>query len=517
MIGFISFVLLYEFKQLYSIFVYKHALMSGEHLKRNLGLFGLIATGISSMIGASIYIVPFQIQKTVPGIGPYVGIAFIVAAIPSLLAALSYAILSSAMPRAGGTYIYASRSMHPFWGFAASFSQWFGLSIVMGVVAYMVIPFFNQMIVLLVGENQFHFFEQGHNRLWAALFLLWFFVFINIRGIKTYQVTVISLVIVTFLLSGLVIYFGLSTTRAEFIEAVSKQKGIQITTQVANWNIKTIVSASAILFASFIGFDAIAQAGGEAKNPTKNLPRAILITIILVGLFYIVFTYSIYQLVPWNFIAQEAIEKEVSAPSLLSYMLPKWWSFLIMGGACIALLKDLPSMILSVSRLVFAWSKDALFPKRFMAIHSTYQSPYQAILFSGLVATSGIVGTHFASDIFLGIDIMVISMLANFILICIAVLSIPKYNPVLAAEISIFKNIYLQKLIAGTGVVSLTFFLILMIEQDVNSISKAWYFYPSLVWLIVMVIASVIFFIYWSKLQKTNTDLTEQFKQLPQE
>jgi amino acid transporter len=325
------------------------------------------------------------------------------------------------------------------------------------------------------------------------------------------------LVIVTFLLSGLVIYFGLSTTRAEFIEAVSKQKGIQITTQVANWNIKTIVSASAILFASFIGFDAIAQAGGEAKNPTKNLPRAILITIILVGLFYIVFTYSIYQLVPWNFIAQEAIEKEVSAPSLLSYMLPKWWSFLIMGGACIALLKDLPSMILSVSRLVFAWSKDALFPKRFMAIHSTYQSPYQAILFSGLVATSGIVGTHFASDIFLGIDIMVISMLANFILICIAVLSIPKYNPVLAAEISIFKNIYLQKLIAGTGVVSLTFFLILMIEQDVNSISKAWYFYPSLVWLIVMVIASVIFFIYWSKLQKTNTDLTEQFKQLPQE
>jgi uncharacterized membrane protein len=96
-------------------------------------------------------------------------------------------------------------------------------------------------------------------------------------------------------------------------------------------------------------------------------------------------------------------------------------------------------------------------------------------------------------------------------------LSIPKYNPVLAAEISIFKNTFLQKLIAGIGVISLSFFLILMIEQDLNSISKAWYFYPSLVWLIVMVIASIIFFIYWSKLQKTNTNLTEQFKQLPQE
>lgn len=491
--------------------------MSAVHLKRNLGLLGLIATGISSMIGASIYIVPFQIQKNIPGIGPYVGIAFLIAAIPSLLAAFSYAILSSAMPRAGGTYIYASRSMHPFWGFVASFSQWFGLSIVMGVVAYMVIPFFNQMIVILVGENQFTFFEQGNNRLWAALFLLWFFVFINIRGIKTYQVTVISLVLLTFLLAGLVIFFGFNKTQVEFIQAVWDQKGIHILNESAVWNWKTIVSASAVLFASFIGFDAIAQAGGEAKNPTKNLPRAILITIVLVGLFYLVFTYSIYRLVPWNFIAQEAIQKEVSAPSLLNYMLPKSWSFLIMGGACIALLKDLPSMILSVSRLVFAWSKDALFPKRFMKIHPQYQSPYQAILFSGLISTVGILATHFASDIFLGIDIMVISMLVNFILICIAVLSIPKYNPNLAKEISIIKNPFLQKTIASLGILSLSFFLFLMVEQDLNSIPKSWYFYPSLLWLLVMLLATFLFFIYWNRLQKKQAALLAHFKKLPQE
>jgi APA family basic amino acid/polyamine antiporter len=174
-------------------------------------------------------------------------------------------------------------------------------------------------------------------------------------------------------------------------------------------------------------------------------------------------------------------------------------------------------MILSVSRLVFAWSKDALFPKRFMAIHSTFQSPYQAIIFSGLVATCGIIGTHFASDIFLGIDIMVISMLVNFILICIAVLNIGKYNPNLSKAISIIKNRTVQIIIASLGVLSLSFFLILMIEQDINSVSKAWYFYPSLVWLIVMIISSIIFFVYWNKLKKTGVDLKEYFKQLPQE
>jgi preprotein translocase subunit YajC len=56
-----------------------------------------------------------------------------------------------------------------------------------------------------------------------------------------------------------------------------------------------------------------------------------------------------------------------------------------------------------------------------------------------------------------------------------------------------------------------------MIEQDINSVSKSWYFYPSLVWLIVMLIASLIFFIYWRRLQKNNTDLKEEFKKLPQE
>jgi APA family basic amino acid/polyamine antiporter len=63
-------------------------------LSRNITVTGLVATGISSMIGASIYIVPFMLQKNVPGIGPYILPAFLVAAFPALFAALAYAILS---------------------------------------------------------------------------------------------------------------------------------------------------------------------------------------------------------------------------------------------------------------------------------------------------------------------------------------------------------------------------------------------------------------------------------------
>ena len=97
-----------------------------------MGLLLITATGICSMMGASINVIPFMIQKNIPGIGPYVVPAFLFAAIPAVFAAFAYAILSSAMPRAGGSYLYASRGLSPYLGFIASFSQWFGLSIVIG-------------------------------------------------------------------------------------------------------------------------------------------------------------------------------------------------------------------------------------------------------------------------------------------------------------------------------------------------------------------------------------------------
>ncbi|WP_421796565.1 amino acid permease [Haliscomenobacter sp.] len=123
--------------------------MTNTPLSRKLGLMGLIATGVCSMIGASINIMPFMIQRNVPGIGPYVLPAFMFAALPALLAAIAYGLLATAMPRAGGSYHYVSRGVNTYLGFVASFSQWFGLSIVIGVVAYMIIPFFRDIALTL--------------------------------------------------------------------------------------------------------------------------------------------------------------------------------------------------------------------------------------------------------------------------------------------------------------------------------------------------------------------------------
>ena len=480
-----------------------------------MGLMLVTATGICSMMGASINVIPFMIQKNVPGIGPYVVPAFLFAAIPAIFAAYSYAILSSSMPRAGGSYLYASRGLSPYLGFIASFSQWFGLSIVIGVIAYIIVPFIRDVFFNLGLISISDFLEIGYVRLSISLILIWVFVYVNIIGGKLYRNTLIPMLFIMFALGSIVIVSGVLFNQNDFIEAVFEVEKREITSiQYKQFDWRVFLTASTLLFSSFIGFDAIAQTGNEAKNPTKNIPRAILLAIFIVSIYYILFTISVYNIVPWNFVADESLIKDITAPGLLSYVLPPFWGILIILGATIALINDLPAMILSVSRLMFAWSKDKIFPKKVSHIHEKYNTPHISIFVVGVVASVGSIGSHFAGDFFLGIDIMVTSMMINFLLMCITVITIAKVNPKLYKEITILKNRSLQKIIGYLGSVVIVIFLVIHTYKDLTSEVDAWYFHSTFIYLIVMTLASLYFLIRWIKIKRNNKHI---FKSLPSE
>ncbi len=489
---------------------------SSKGLSRQLGLVGLAATGICSMLGASVYVVPFMIQRNVPGIGPNVLPAFLFAALPALLAAMAYAILSSAMPRAGGSYIFASRGLSPYLGFVASFSQWFGLSIAIGVISYIIIPFIRDVVDAMGWEAWAQWLETGYVRVSLAIILLWTFVLINIIGLKFYERTLIPLMFVMFALGAIVIFAGFSFNQADFAAALLEQEGRTVPNQSSPFQFGTFLTAAALLFSSFIGFDSIAQAGGEAKNPQKALPTAIAIAVLTVGTYYFVFTAAVYHTVPWSFVAEEAMQRDITAPGLLSYVLSPGWAIAIILGAAIALINDLPAMLLSVSRLMFAWAEDGIFPKQVARIHPKKHTPYLAILISGGMATVGILGSHLAGDFFLGIDIMVTSMLVNFLLMCITVISLPTYNPKVVKDISVFKSRNIQLIFAGLGAALLSLFLVVHTSKDLNAEVGAWYFHSTYVWLIVMGIASLIFFWKVRQLRKNGMEVKEYFKELPE-
>ena len=148
---------------------------AGPTLAREMGVLGLVATGVCAMVGAAINVIPFMIQRNVPGIGASVLPAYLLAAVPALFAALAYAILASAMPRAGGSYVYASRALNPYLGFVASFSQWFSLCVAIGVVSYLLVPFLRDVALAAGAGGVSAALETGAARLGDPLVVLWAF------------------------------------------------------------------------------------------------------------------------------------------------------------------------------------------------------------------------------------------------------------------------------------------------------------------------------------------------------
>jgi len=488
-------------------------------LARHIGLLGLTATGICSMMGAAINFIPFTIQRNVPGIGPDVLSAFMIAMIPALLAALAYAILASAMPRAGGSYVYASRAINPYFGFVASFSQWFGLSMAIGVVSYVIVPFMRDAALAVDAADLAAWLELGPVRLFISLGFLWLFVWVNMRGIQLYEKTLIPLMFIMFALGAIVIFTGFSFDHTDFAAALMEKEGRTIPDAPAGggFSLTYFFAATAVLFASFIGFDSIAQAGGEAKNPNRNLPIAIGLTIVIVGAFYMLFTAAVYHAIPWQFVAAEALEKDISAPGLLGYLLSPTITMLILTGAVIALINDLPAMLLATSRLMFAWAEDGIFPKAAANVHPTLHTPHVAILLSAGMSSIGILGCHFAGDFFLGVDLLLLSMLVNFLLMCVSVLMLPSRNPAIAEKIAIFKSRSLQIPLAGLGALMLFSLLLVHINKDLTANVSAWYFHSTWVWLLVMAGASAIYFYKMTGLRKSGVNVDELFKQLPPE
>ena len=133
------------------------------------------------------------------------------------------------------------------------------------------------------------------------------------------------------------------------------------------------------------------------------------------------------------------------------------------------------------------------------------------------MASVGILGSHLAGDFFLGVDILVTSMLVNFLVMCLSVLWLPRNNPALAREIKVVRSRPLQVTLAVAGVVFLGGFLVIHIWKDLTSTVAEWYFHSTVVWVVVMLVASAIFFREMHGLRKSGADIDAIFSDLPPE
>ena len=310
---------------------------------------------------------------------------------------------------------------------------------------------------------------------------------------------------------------GFLNDLADFFRALEAQRIPQPDPSVAAPapNVGAFVAGAAVLFSSFIGFDAISQAGGEAKNASKNLPRSIVVAIAVVTLYYIAFTAAVYHAVPWDYIYRVSLVRDVSAPALLTPLLPAWLSVIILLAVTTAILNSIPSVMLANSRMLFAFAEDRVFPATLATIHPVYRTPHHAITLTAISGSLSVLGCHFAGDFFLGVDLLVLSMLLNFILIAIAVITLPRVNPTLYREVAFVRSRAVQVAIAVAGAVLLSALLIVQVVADLTS-PTPWYLRSTTVWVVVMLAASVVFAVFWRRLRASGIDpRTQIFNQLP--
>ncbi|MEM7370443.1 MAG: universal stress protein [Bacteroidota bacterium] len=321
-----------------------------KKLERTLSLPYVVAIAIGGMLGSGIFVLPgIAAAKT----GPSIWMAYLLSGLCVLPAALSKSELATAMPTSGGTYIYLERVFGPLFGTISGFGLWFSLLL--------------KSSFALVGVSAYLFVLANVPLKVTSLVLLFIIIGLNIMGVK--KVGLAQLIIVSISLLGLIAVSILGVFRLEpanlepaFTEGMSG-----------------FIGAIGFVFVSYAGVTKVAAIAEEVKNPGKNLPRAILLALILIGIIYGSVVFVLVGNIP---IAE-----------LSTDLKPIHTLFLTLGGpiagtiAAVLGVITLSSMansgVLSASRFPFAMSRDHLLPPAFHKVSSKFLTPYVCILVTG--------------------------------------------------------------------------------------------------------------------------------------
>jgi APA family basic amino acid/polyamine antiporter len=340
--------------------------------------------GIAAMIGGSIFVL------TGPAIGlagSAVIIAFIINATITLFTAMAYAELGSAMPEAGGGYLWVREGLPRPNAFISGWMAWFAHIVAGSLYAVSFASFLNGLLMQL---NLFK--DIGSEGTLLILGIIPFdkviaiasvaaFTYVNFKGTsetgKTGDiVTVIQLGLIFTLIGA-----GLWTMHANPGWTLNFSNFMPM-------GIAGIVAAMGLTFIAFEGYEVIVQTGEEVKNPKRNIPRAIFISLSAVVVLYCLIAFvSIGAIFPeggvpsWKFIGDQG-ELGISAAAEL--IIP-YGAFIVLGGGMISTLAALNATTFSSARVAFAMGRHYNLPHKFSAIHHRNKTPYIAILLSGLI------------------------------------------------------------------------------------------------------------------------------------
>lgn len=337
-------------------------MVSTDGLDRNLGLYPTMMISMGAMIGSGIFVLPAIGYKKA---GAAVILAYVVSAIVVLPAALSKSEMATAMPESGGTYIYIDRALGPLFGTIAGVGSWFSLTFksafaLVGLGSYLLLiaPVSSSIIIPL------------------ALVLGSLVVVLNILG--TELSGKVQSVIVSIVLLGLLAFSVNAGFEGNFgnLEPFAKK---------GSWG---VITAAAFVFVSFAGVTKIASIAEEVENPGKNLPRAMIGSMSIMTVVYVLVVTGIVVIADSDGLLHGGPDGGASLTPMAegAEVLFGGFGVLVVSILAIVALTSMANAgILSTSRFPLAMSRDDLVPPQLSTVSSRYGTPRNSILLTGAV------------------------------------------------------------------------------------------------------------------------------------
>ncbi|NRD77586.1 amino acid permease [Bacillus sp. BRMEA1] len=386
-----------------------------KELKRALGLMDLILLGIGCIVGTGIFVVTGVIAAQ--SAGPAIILSFILAGIACALAAFCYAEFSSSIPVSGSVYTYTYATLGELIGFLIGWDLMLEYVIALAAVATGWSSYFQSLIagfnlhVPAILASAPGSGQGGVVNLPAIIIILLITALVS-KGVK--ESTRFNNVIVL-LKIGIVLLFVFA--------------GIKYV-KPANWTpfmpfgFNGVVTSAATVFFAYIGFDVIANASEEVKNPQRNMPIGIVASLAICTFLYVVVSLILTGMVPYT-------KLNVGDPVsfALKFVGQNSIAGIISVGAIIGITTVLLALLYSQIRLTYAMSRDGLLPKVFAKVHPKFQTPFKNTWMTGFIA-AGIAGFV---DLTTLAHLVNMGTLAAFTLISISVIALRKKQPNLKA------------------------------------------------------------------------------------
>ncbi len=386
-------------------------------LRRALTVWDLIALGVGCIIGVGVFVLPGV--EAAKHAGPGIILSFAIAGLACGCSALCYAELAAMIPVAGSayTYGYATLGELPAWiiGWDLLLEYMVAACLVsIGWSAYLVNllnnilrPWGAQLPAALVNapldwsDTAHRFVTTGAVINIPAIFIVGLLTILLVRGVK--ESSRINLIIVIVKLAVIVFFIVLAVWHVK----------------PANWQpfmpfgFGGIMTAAAIVFLAFVGFDAVSTAAEEARNPQKDMPIAIMTSLAIATILYMAVSAIMTGVVPYH---------KLGVPDPVALVLNElqmpWASAIVSIGALAGITSVLLVLILAQPRILFAMSRDGLLPPGLSKVHRRFGTPHRTTVLTGLIVAvaSGLLPIRIVAEL------CSIGTLFAFIIVCSGVI-----------------------------------------------------------------------------------------------